>query len=126
MMIRKIATTQMTQTVMIVALCTELRMAFSLCIFIGLTGFVRCLMSEVSMPETVAITFALTMIVFISIIIGAILPLLLYFINLDPAHSATSIQVIMDILGVLLTCSIAYLLLETEGGGHFLRWIDVF
>ena len=44
-------------------------------------------------------TLALSMIVFSSICLGAVLPLLLQKIGVDPAHSSTTIQVIMDILG---------------------------
>ena len=32
---------------------------------------------------------------------------MLQAIKVDPAHSSTSIQVIMDILGVIITCTVA-------------------
>jgi hypothetical protein len=42
-------------------------------------------------------------IVFLSVILGAVLPLLMLYGGIDPAHSSTTIQVIMDILGVTIT-----------------------
>lgn len=53
-------------------------------------------------------------IVFISIISGSLLPFLLQAVKLDPAHSSTTIQVIMDILGVLITCLISHLILNSS------------
>ena len=51
-------------------------------------------------------------IVFISIISGSLLPFLVQAIKLDPAHSSTTIQVVMDILGVLITCLISHIILN--------------
>lgn len=45
------------------------------------------------MPETAAITFSLFLVVIISVVLGACLPLGLKKIGVDPAHSSTSIQV---------------------------------
>ena len=70
-------------------------------------------------PETMAITIALFSIVFFSIVFGATLPLLLKRIGTDPAHSSTSIQVIMDILGVVFTVGISTVLLDSPWG----QWI---
>ena len=79
----------------------ELIMAFALSSMLGLAGLLRALLSgQTTLPETIAITLTLMIIVFISIITGALLPLLLQQCRLDPAHSSTSIQVIMDISGV--------------------------
>ena len=47
--------------------------------------------------ETLAITLALILIVAISILLGTVLPLLMKIAKIDPAHSSTTIQVIMDI-----------------------------
>eukprot|EP01041_Mallomonas_annulata_P010768 gene10768-22492_t len=90
----------------------ELRMAVSLSILLGMTGFLRAVISRVSMIETLTITFALMTIVFISVVLGAILPLILQSLNIDPAHSSTTIQVIMDILGVLITCTVSTFVLD--------------
>jgi len=64
----------------------------------------------------VAVTTSLMLIVFISICTGALLPLLFHVMGIDPANSSTSIQVIMDISGVLITCYTATLLLDSAWG----------
>ena len=105
----------------------ELIMAFSLSSLLGATGLLRAFLSaQTSLPETVAITITLMIIVFISIVTGALLPLLLQQCRLDPAHSSTSIQVIMDISGVLLTCSVSRTLLDTNLGRFFLAKLGVY
>lgn len=105
----------------------ELVMAFSLSALLGMTGLARALLSaQTSLAETVAITLTLMIIVFISIVTGALLPLLLQQCRLDPAHSSTSIQVIMDIAGVLITCWMATTLLDTPIGRLFLARLGVY
>jgi len=54
------------------------------------------------------------LIVLISIVVGAMLPLLFDTFGLDPANTSTTIQVIMDISGVLITCVVAAVLLDTS------------
>ena len=49
----------------------------------------------------------LFIIVSTSVILGTILPLLLQSIKVDAAHASTTIQVIMDVMGVLITCKVA-------------------
>lgn len=80
-------------------LSRELRMAFALSLILSLAGFLRATLFHTPLPETIAITFALSMIVFSSICLGAVLPLLLQKLGVDPAHSSTTIQVVMDVLG---------------------------
>ena len=74
-------------------------MAFALSAILSLAGFVRAAVFQTPFPETMAVTLALSMIVFSSICLGAVLPLLLQRVGVDPAHSSTTIQVVMDILG---------------------------
>jgi Mg/Co/Ni transporter MgtE len=57
----------------------------------------------------VAIAVCLVAIVFISVLLGAILPLAMKCFQIDPAHSSTTIQVVMDILGGL-DCSSSVLM----------------
>ena len=56
--------------------------------------------------STMAITTSLFSIVISSIIIGCSLPFFLGFIGFDREHAAPIIQVMMDIIGVFITCSI--------------------
>jgi Mg/Co/Ni transporter MgtE len=92
-------------------------MAISLSFILGLFGLIRvCLFSSALFSESLAIAASLSIIVFLSIVIGAVLPLSFQMIGLDPANSSTTIQVIMDISGVLITCLVATVLLDTELG----------
>ena len=93
-------------------LIRELKMAFCLTFIITLVGFLRVFtFGDTSNSEILAITISLAIIVFSSICFGSLLPLLLDKMKLDPAHSSTSIQVIMDILGVVITAYVGSLIL---------------
>jgi len=111
--IRGIAVGSVNQKTQWQVLCRELRMATALSMMVGFAGFFRAYFSlNTTYAEIAAITSALFTIVFISVILGAILPLLLQQLQVDPAHSSTTIQVIMDILGVLITCTMATIVLR--------------
>ncbi len=104
----------------------EILMACSLSVVVGLFGFVRVLLfSSVTMPEALAITTALMAIVLISIILGALMPLLFQLAGVDPANSSTTIQVVMDITGVLLTCLTATTLLDSAIGTRLLSMLGI-
>lgn len=91
-------------------------MAGVLCVILSIAGFVRAIAFQTPIPETIAVTSALALIVFSSICLGAVLPLLLKKVGVDPAHSSTTIQVVMDILGVVLTVVVSTLVLDTPMG----------
>ena len=84
-------------------LTVELKVCVALSVILGIAGCLRAAIFLTPITETIAITTSLFFIVFISIILGAVLPLLMNHVNIDPAHSSTTIQVIMDILGVTIT-----------------------
>lgn len=92
----------------------ERNMALSLGLILGSAGFIRAIISHTPLPESIAIATACALIVAISIVTGAALPLLLDKVGAGAQNASTSIQVIMDILGVLLTCGVSTLLLETH------------
>jgi len=93
----------------------ELLMALSLSGLVGVFGWVRVsLFGSILHLEMVSIVLALVLIVLISIVIGALLPLLFDAVGLDPANTSTTIQVIMDISGVLITCLVAAVLLDSS------------
>jgi Mg/Co/Ni transporter MgtE len=81
----------------------ELLMAMGLSLILGVAGALRAALFLTPATETVAIAVCLVAIVFISVLLGAILPLAMKCFQIDPAHSSTTIQVVMDILGVLIT-----------------------
>lgn len=105
----------------------EFYMAFSLSIIIGMFGFMRAsLFSEsITLPESIAICIALTIIVLISVIVGSMLPIVYHYFNVDPAHSSTTIQVIMDISGVLLTCLVASIILHSDLGSYIQNTLHI-
>jgi len=91
---------------------TETKMAFGLSLLIGLTAFVRASLFRVAWGETIAITTSVCVIVASSVAIGSTLPLCMKKVGIDPAHSSTTIQVIMDILGVLITVCVSSFVLS--------------
>jgi len=97
-------------------LARELKMAAALSSILSVSGFLRAAVFHTPLPETLAITSALALIVFSSICLGAVLPLLLKRLGVDPAHSSTSIQVVMDILGVFLAVIVSSALLDSPLG----------
>ena len=94
----------------------ELRMAGVLATILSVAGFVRAIAFSTPIPETIAVTSALALIVVSSICLGAVLPLVLKKLGIDPAHSSTTIQVVMDILGVVLTMAVSTVMLDTPFG----------
>lgn len=97
-------------------LTREVKMAFALSFILSVAGFIRASLFGTPFPEAIAVTVSLYVIVFTSICLGAVLPLGLKRLRVDPAHSSTTIQVLMDILGVILTVIISELLLDTTVG----------
>jgi Mg/Co/Ni transporter MgtE len=89
-------------------------MALSLSILIGMTGFIRAAMFRTPPGETIAVTASVCAIVAISVAIGSTLPLGMRRVGIDPAHSSTSIQVVMDILGVLITVCVSTFVMSFE------------
>jgi Mg/Co/Ni transporter MgtE len=94
----------------------ELLIGLCLSIILGVTGCLRALAFSVPLPETICITTALLMIVIISVAIGATLPLGMKHVGIDPAHSSTTIQVLMDILGVTITVYVSAAVLDSKLG----------
>lgn len=91
-------------------------MAASLSTILSLAGFLRAAAFRTPFPETIAVTASLALIVFSSVCLGAVLPLLLQKMGVDPAHSSTTIQVVMDILGVFVAVIISSLILDSPFG----------
>ena len=91
-------------------------MAAALSSILSCAGFLRAAAFRTPFPETIAVTASLALIVFSSICLGAVLPLLLQKLGVDPAHSSTTIQVVMDILGVVVAVAISSLILDSPLG----------
>lgn len=89
-------------------------MAVAISIIMVAAGFARVALFHGTYQDAVAISSSLLAIVFISIVAGASLPLLLYHCRFDPAHAGATIQVIMDLAGVLITCMVCSVLLPSN------------
>jgi cation transporter-like permease len=94
-------------------LMRELVMGVALSLILGIAGFVRASVFLVPPLETFAITSSLLLIVIISVVAGATLPLAMHLAGIDPAHSSTTIQVIMDITGVVITVGVSSWVLDS-------------
>ena len=101
-------------------LIREFQMACSLSFILSVVGFIRAIVFHTPLPETITITVSLFVIVMSSVCLGAVLPLMLKKINIDPAHSSTSIQVLMDILGVVMSVVVSSVLLDSKLGRSFI------
>jgi Mg/Co/Ni transporter MgtE len=89
----------------------EFAVGLCLSIILGAAGWLRAAAFSTPFLETMAITASLFLIVMISVVLGATLPLGMKFVGIDPAHSSTTIQVLMDILGVTITVCVSGLVL---------------
>ena len=98
-------------------------MAILLALTVGFIGLLRAMLSPCTGPEVVTVVLSLMSIVFISVIVGSILPLLLHAVKVDPAHAATSVQVIMDISGCFLTMLFTRSLLDSESGQYIVGFL---
>jgi len=68
-------------------------------------GFARVYVTNGDATNATAISLSLFMIVMSSVLLGTGLPFGLARLGVDPANAGTSIQVLMDILGVAITCA---------------------
>jgi len=90
---------------------SELSVGAQLAVVLCGASFLRCIVFQVRGVECLAICLSMLVIVFTSTLVGAALPLLLRKLNVDPAHAGATIQVVMDISGVTLTCVVSCLVL---------------
>jgi Mg/Co/Ni transporter MgtE len=88
-------------------------------------GFLRAILFHTPLVEAIAVTAALALIVFSSVCLGAMLPLILERMGVDPAHSSTTIQVLMDILGVLLAVAVSKAILDGPLGVFLLGKLGI-
>jgi len=97
---------------------SELSVGAQLSLVLCCASFVRCVAFQVRGEECLAICLSMLCIVFTSTLVGAALPLLLRRMNMDPAHAGATIQVVMDISGVTLTCVVSCLVLGLPLSGR--------
>eukprot|EP00933_Yihiella_yeosuensis_P085154 TRINITY_DN9996_c0_g5_i1.p1 TRINITY_DN9996_c0_g5~~TRINITY_DN9996_c0_g5_i1.p1 ORF type:complete len:288 (-),score=28.99 TRINITY_DN9996_c0_g5_i1:211-1074(-) len=96
----------------------QVSVALKLAIILFVASFIRCVVFQVRGVECLAICLSMLAIVFSSTIIGAALPFVLHRMGIDPAHAGATIQVIMDVSGVLLTCLVSCAVLGVPMDGE--------
>jgi len=90
--------------VFVTTVSAQAQVGLVLGLFLSLGGFVRVYLTEGSLEDATAISLSLFLIVMSSVVLGSALPFALSRSGFDPANAGTTIQVIMDVLGVLITC----------------------
>merc|ERR1711920_1190371 len=106
-----------------------------LAVLLGIGGFARAYFTQYylrppgddgvqAMRGCIAVTASLMVIVVTSAVLGTSLPLSFALIGLDIAHAGPTIQVIMDIGGVVITCAIARLVLRAKVEGDDAEQVD--
>jgi len=93
----------------------EARVGLSLACILVAAGFVRVWVFQAPAVDAAAISASLFLIVTSSVLLGTALPLCLNKLRIDAAHASTSIQVIMDVLGVIITCTVAPVIFASFG-----------
>lgn len=90
----------------------EFFIGFSLAVGLALVAFMRVYMSHNDFWGSFVVSLALGLIVLLSVLLGASLPVILKRLGGDPAFSAGPVlATIMDILGLFIYCYVAYLML---------------
>ncbi len=83
-----------------------------LAIVLSSIAFIRVYLSHGQLWQSFIVSFALGVIVLVSVLLGASLPVILKKLGGDPAFSAGPVlATVMDILGIFIYCYIAYLML---------------
>jgi Mg/Co/Ni transporter MgtE len=76
-------------------------------------GWMRVYLTNGNALNSTAISMSLFLIVVTSVLLGAALPFGLAKAGVDPANAGTTIQVLMDCAGVLITCVCCHYVLDT-------------
>eukprot|EP01053_Blabericola_migrator_P003149 Blabericola_migrator_1__3148@NODE_191_length_11624_cov_142_842866_g68_i1_p5_GENE_NODE_191_length_11624_cov_142_842866_g68_i1NODE_191_length_11624_cov_142_842866_g68_i1_p5_ORF_typecomplete_len308_score53_20MgtE/PF01769_16/1_9e03MgtE/PF01769_16/1_9e10_NODE_191_length_11624_cov_142_842866_g68_i112422165 len=89
---------------------TELIIGVKLAMILALVSFVRVWLFDADLWEVLAICVSMFGIVFVSVVIGTMMPLCLWHCGFDAAHAGAAIQVTIDIVGVTITCVLSSLI----------------
>ena len=122
--VRGIATGDIPKSKLVDVVWKEFRVGVLLSVALGFVGFARVLIYRLvhhSDPQTmvgreiIALTLSLMAIVMVSVVVGTLMPLFLHFIlRVDSAHASPTMQVTMDIIGVLITCLVCQIFLPSK------------
>lgn len=80
-------------------------------------GWIRVFLTNGNVLNATAISMSLFLIVLTSVVAGTALPFGLARAGIDPANAGTSIQVLMDVVGVCITCVTCHFILDIYAKG---------
>lgn len=91
----------------------ELVMGIALGLFLGIVTFARVYAFKHYLLGTIVVSVSVAVIVMLSVLLGSAVPVILRRLGVDPAFSAGPfLATLMDILGILIYCYIASLILS--------------
>jgi magnesium transporter len=91
----------------------EFVIGFLLAIILGAVAFARVYWWYANFIGSVVVSVSLAIIVLMSVLLGACFPVVLKKFGVDPAFCASPVlATVMDILGIFIYCSVAYLILS--------------
>ncbi len=107
LVIRGLTTREITRDDAFRVISRELGVALIIASLLVSIAFARVYFSSRDILSSCAISASLFLIIVTSMVLGTVLPLLLERLNIDPAHSAAPfLATLMDIIGVLIYCTI--------------------
>lgn len=98
-----------------VSMIEQLSIGALLSLVIVPLAMARAWISHVSLPIILAIGLSAGVIILIACVAGTAIPVMLWSMQMDPAHSASFIQVAMDISGIIVVCSLGALMVDIVG-----------
>lgn len=98
-----------------VSMIEQLSVGALLSLVIVPLAMARAWISHVSLPIILAIGLSAGVIILIACVAGTAIPVCLWSMQMDPAHSASFIQVAMDISGIIVVCSLGALMVDIVG-----------
>mmetsp|Transcript_43720 Transcript_43720/g.81567 ORF Transcript_43720/g.81567 Transcript_43720/m.81567 type:complete len:300 (+) Transcript_43720:77-976(+) len=90
----------------------QLHVGLLLVLVMAPLAFVRAYMQQTPVGESLTVGASAAVITVVATVVGTALPKLLWFFNVDPAHGAVGVQVLMDITGIAIVCGLGYIFLE--------------
>lgn len=102
----------------------EVTVGVLLAVVVGVGGFVRTYATHgfrhghEGLQNVLAVTICLAAIVLVAAMVGTALPFALGALDMDPAHAGTVVQVVMDVIGVIVTCAVCEVALRDQQGNN--------
>jgi len=94
-----------------VSVSEQFYMGVKLAAVLAPLAFLRCRMQGTSMDVCLTVGLASIIITILATSLGTSLALLLQKFRVDPAHASPTIQVIMDMIGLLIACTMGWIIM---------------